>query len=67
MSRLLGGIEGGGTKFVCVVGTGPDDVRAEIRYPTTTPNETLARAAEFFSDVGGRHGGIEALGVASFG
>ncbi len=67
MKRLLGGIEGGGTKFVCVVGTGPDDVRAEIRYPTTTPDETLTQAVEFFSEEGGRHGGIDALGVASFG
>lgn len=67
MSDVLGGIEGGGTKFVCVVGTGPDDIRAEIRYPTTTPDETLARAAEFFETEGARHGGVAAVGVACFG
>nr|HMT21041.1 hypothetical protein [Promineifilum sp.] len=33
----VGGIEAGGTKFVCAVGSGPDDVRAEARFPTTTP------------------------------
>ncbi len=29
MTQLFGGIEAGGTKFVCAVGTGPDDIRAE--------------------------------------
>jgi fructokinase len=67
MTRVLGGIEGGGTKFVCVVGTGPDDIRAELRYPTTTPEATLARAVTFFRDQEARHGAIEALGFASFG
>ena len=44
MTNLYGGIEAGGTKFVCAVGTGPDDVRAEARFPTTTPAETLGQA-----------------------
>lgn len=59
---LLGGMEGGGTKFVCAVGTGPDDVRAETRFATTTPAATLAQALEFF-----RAHPIGALGVACFG
>ena len=46
-SPLLAGIEAGGTKFVCIVGTGPDDIRAETRFPTTTPTETLARTVAF--------------------
>ena len=41
MTQLFGGVEAGGTKFVCAVGTGPDDIRAEARFPTTTPAETL--------------------------
>ena len=36
---LYGGIEGGGTKFVCAVGTDPNNVLAETRFPTTTPEE----------------------------
>ena len=36
------------TKFVCVVGAGPDDIRAETRFPTTTPEATLRNALEFF-------------------
>lgn len=62
-NHLYGGIEGGGTKFVCAVGTGPDDIRDEIRFPTTTPEETLGRAIDFFR----RHGKLTALGFACFG
>ena len=45
---IWGGIEAGGTKFVCAVGTGPDDLRAEVRFPTTSPDEAIGRAVEFF-------------------
>ena len=64
--RLTGGIEAGGTKFVCAVGTGPDDVRAEARVPTTTPSETLGRVVAFFAEQATR-APLAALGVASFG
>ena len=66
-SPLYGGIEGGGTKFVCAVGTGPDDIRAETRFPTTTPAETLQRAISFFKEQTEQIGPLSALGVASFG
>jgi fructokinase len=58
-----GGIEAGGTKWICAVGDGPDGVLATETFPTTTPDETIARVAGFFS----RNGGVEALGVGSFG
>ncbi len=45
---MYGGIEAGGTKFVCAVGTGPDDVRSIARFPTRSPAETLAEAVAFF-------------------
>src|SRR5438094_1780467 len=60
---LVGGVEAGGTKFVCAVGRGPDDVRAEARLATTTPAETLARVVAFFRE----HAPLAAVGVASFG
>jgi fructokinase len=67
MNPLVGGIEAGGTKFVCALGTGPDDVRAEKRIPTTTPDKTIGRAIEFFQTESVRHGPLSALGIASFG
>lgn len=60
---LLGSIEAGGTKWVCAVGSGPDDIVAETRIPTTSPSETLGEVLEFFS----RYPAMEAMGVASFG
>ena len=67
MNPLVGGIEAGGTKFVCALGTGPDDVRAETRFPTTTPAETIGRAIEFFRTECAIHGTLAAVGIASFG
>lgn len=64
---LLAAIEAGGTKFVCAVGTGPADLRAEARIPTTTPERTLAEVIAFFQAVRGEHGPFAALGVACFG
>ena len=64
---LIGGIEAGGTKFVCAVGSGPNDIRAEHRFPTTTPEETLAQAIAFFQAQVEEHGRIAAIGIAAFG
>ena len=60
---VFGGIEGGGSKWECAVGTGPDDVRASVTIPTTTPEETIARIVDFFD----REGPVDAVGVGSFG
>ncbi|MBL8136236.1 MAG: ROK family protein [Acidobacteria bacterium] len=64
---LLGGVEAGGTKFVCVVGTGIDGLRTECRIPTTTPAETLGEVVRFFADASRVHGPLGAIGVGSFG
>lgn len=61
---LYGGVEAGGTKFVCAVGTGPDDLRAEARFATTTPEETIGRAVAFFRE---QESTLTAVGIASFG
>jgi fructokinase len=67
MDALVGGVEAGGTKFVCAVGSGPDDIRAETKFPTTTPDETLGRVIDFFVDQERQRGALHALGVAAFG
>ena len=66
MEQLYGAIEAGGTKFVCMVGTGPDRVIEEIRYPTTRPDETIQRAIDFF-EIYSRQDALVAIGIASFG
>jgi len=63
MAKQYGGVETGGTKIVCAVGSGPDELSAVERFPTTDPTETLGRIIDFFSS----HDAIAALGVASFG
>jgi fructokinase len=60
---VYGGVETGGSKWQCAVGTGPDDVRAAETIPTTGPEETLARVISFFE----RAGPVAAIGVGSFG
>jgi fructokinase len=63
---LFGGIEAGGTKFVCAIGAGPDDLRAETRFPTTIPGETISQAIEFFRRQA-ENEPLAAIGIASFG
>ncbi|HEY5377854.1 MAG TPA: ROK family protein [Polyangiaceae bacterium] len=60
---LYGSIEAGGTKVICAVGTAPEDLRAQARFPTTTPKETLDKCIEFFRS----QPKIDALGVGCFG
>lgn len=64
---VYGGIEAGGTKFVCAVGTGPDDLRDEVRFPTTSPEECIGKSVAFFREMAAKHGGLAAVGIASFG
>ncbi|NJN31561.1 MAG: ROK family protein [Synechococcales cyanobacterium RM1_1_8] len=64
---LFGGIEAGGTKFVCTVGTGPDDLRAVVRIPTTTPKETLSQVVTFFHQQIAKEGALDAIGIGAFG
>jgi fructokinase len=63
---LYGGIEAGGTKFVCAVGTGPQDLQAEVTFSTTDPEETIGRAVAFFQEQA-THTLLAAVGIASFG
>lgn len=60
---VFGGIEAGGTKWECAVGTGPGDLRATETILTTSPAETIGRAVAFFE----REGPVDALGIGSFG
>jgi fructokinase len=61
---LFGCIEAGGTKFVCAVGTGPEDLIVES-FPTEGPEQTVDALVRFLHDNG--KGRLSAAGVASFG
>ena len=63
---LFGGIESGGTKFVCMIGSAPDNLLAEKRIPTTNPEDTIREVIEFFNPYA-RSGELIAVGIASFG
>ncbi len=63
---LFGGIEAGGTKFVCAVGTNPKDLEEPFRFRTTTPTETIDKIIRYFREQN-RKEKIVAIGIGSFG
>jgi fructokinase len=65
-SKLFGAIEAGGTKFVCMVGTQPNDICKEDRFSTTSPAETIKKAIDFFIPFV-ENKQLAAIGIASFG
>lgn len=60
MNRF-GGVEAGGTKFVCAVGSGPDDLTV-ASFATGPPEATLENVIRFFRDAS-----LSAIGIGSFG
>ncbi len=61
--QLYGGIEAGGTKFVCAVAEQPTASPIdEVTLPTTTPEATLRETIAFF-----KRYDLKALGIGSFG
>lgn len=61
-NKLYGGIEAGGTKFSCIVASGPGDIAGRCVIPTKAPDETLGRVVDFF-----RKYTIAGAGLACFG
>ncbi len=57
----VGGIEAGGTKFACAVGSHPGDLDV-VEIPTTTPDETIGRVTKFF-----KARAVKTIGIGSFG
>ncbi len=62
--QVYGGIEAGGTKFVCAVGDASGELLERLEYATTAPYETLHRAVDFFRQ---QKRALGAVGVACFG
>src|SRR5260370_9898799 len=61
--HVFGGSEDGGKKFVCGIGTGPEDLET-TQFPTTSPEETIRRTVAFFRVQTNR---LQAVGIGSFG
>jgi fructokinase len=59
----FGGLEAGGTKWICAVGSDPTDVAAITAIPTGDPATTLDAVADFFR----ASPDLAALGVGTFG
>src|ERR1700728_761141 len=66
-SAMFAGVEMGGTKCVCILGTGPNDIRGEEVLPTRDPATTLETIAQVLERWYASVGKFEAIGVASFG
>ena len=60
---MFAGIEAGGTKFICGIGTGPQDLRT-AQFPTSSPDITLESVINFFKE---SNVTIDGLGIGSFG
>lgn len=58
----IGGIEAGGTKINCAIGTRAGKIIDQVQFPTTGPEESSRQILAYFRDKE-----IAALGVASFG
>lgn len=67
MPPIFGSVEAGGTKFICAVGTEEGQVLNETRIPTTSPDETLGRALDYFRQQAQEVGNLTSIGIASFG
>lgn len=66
-SKLLGGVEAGGTKMVCAVAYEPGEILNEERFPTTDSDETLARVVDYFQRMAQTYGLPDAIGYGTFG
>jgi len=61
---MFGVVEAGGTKFICGIGSGPDDLRT-TRVPTSEPAVTVDAVIDFLRTSG--NGNLKAVGIGSFG
>jgi fructokinase len=62
--ELYGGIEAGGTKFVCAVGAATGEILGRVQFPTGTPEATLGQAIDFFRR---QSVPVASIGIGSFG
>ena len=64
---VLAGVELGGTKCICVLGTGPDEIIRSERVATGAPDATLGQISDILHRWRSEYGLPAALGISSFG
>lgn len=62
ISMYYGGIEAGGTKFICAIADRDAEIISKVSIPTTTPEETFDKIFAFFDQYE-----MKAMGIGSFG
>jgi fructokinase len=62
----VGGIEAGGTKFICAIGTPSGELISETTIPTGAPEETMRQVIEFFRSAQ-ESLKVAGIGIGSFG
>jgi fructokinase len=65
--RLYGGVEAGGSKFICIIGDSPGSIVASTRIEVTEPLPTITAALGFFRQFVESGGRLAAIGIGSFG
>lgn len=63
---MFGGIEAGGTKFICALASEPPRLDREKTFRTTEPVETLQQVCAFFEPFV-KEGRVRGIGIAAFG
>lgn len=66
MREIFGGVEAGGSKFVCAVGDAAGRIIRRQTIPTTTPADTIAKVGAFFRACSGDPP-LAGLGIGAFG
>ena len=64
---IWGGMEAGGTKFVCAVASEDGGILDRAQFATESPVPTIAKAVDFFRAAGAARGKLAGIGIASFG
>jgi fructokinase len=67
MNALVGAIEAGGTKFVCAVGTCPQDLIRTQFATGDNPDTLLSEVTNWFVEQQRLRGKLQAIGIGSFG
>lgn len=65
-TNLYGGIEAGGTKFICALSSEPPRLDHQVTFSTTDPASTLEQVRSFFAPYV-KDGKVKGIGLAAFG